>query len=100
MSLLKDIKITCKKCSTNLSVPGDYSGDIICAKCRNVMKVDGSTAMQPTTQTISRESIGDIDKIEQRLQSIDESIRGVSTAIWMVFLIIPVILVVIFLISD
>jgi len=66
------------------------------------MHVDESTTTAETNQTgdlVATGPIRDVDLIDQRLRSIEESIRGVSTAIWMVFLVIPFFLFILFIVS-
>ena len=84
------VKIACEYCTAFLSVPREYSGQIACAKCRNEMTVDASTWMPPKTQSIT--SIQDVQNIAIRLRAIENAIRGVSSTIWMVFVVTPMFL--------
>jgi hypothetical protein len=86
-----NVKISCEYCDAFLSVPREFSGLIACVKCRNEMTVTSPTWMPPRTQEISTTAIPDAHLIASRLRSIENAIRGISTTIWMVFFVIPMI---------
>jgi phage FluMu protein Com len=78
------IKISCQNCSKLLAVPKGFSGKIACVQCHQVMDVDEVWPAE--------------DWMEKRLKSIDEGIRGIGSAIWMVFFFLPIFMgVIIFL---
>ena len=91
MTMETKVKISCEHCSAFLSVPRNYSGKIACVKCRNEMTVNSPSWMPPSTEMITATAIRDVDLIAHKLDSIEEAVRGVGSAIWMVFFFIPLI---------
>ncbi len=89
MSMEDNVKIPCEYCDAFLSVPREYSGLIACVKCRNEMTVASPTLMPPITQSLA--SIPDV-QISARLLGIENAIRGINATIWIVFFVIPMII--------
>lgn len=83
MSLETKVQVVCEWCATKLSVPRGYSGKILCVKCRKELYVNAE--------------MSDAELIATRLDSIEHAIKGVSSTIWVVFFVIPMIFTLVWL---